>query len=127
MNAFLALGRWFFALPFALFGLMHFMNAAKMAEYSVPSYLPMKELWVYFTGTGLIAAAVSMLLEKLDKLATTLLAFFLLAMVFLLHLPNAMNNDANAPLALTALLKDISLAGGAMMYARHYAKDNKYF
>ena len=102
------------------------MDADKMAQYTVPSYMPMKVFWVYFTGVGLIAAAVSMLLGRLDKLATTLLAVFLLLMVFLLHIPNAMTNDSNSAFALSALLKDISLAGGAMMYAKHYAQDKKY-
>ena len=66
-----------------------------MAQYTVPAYMPMKVFWVYFTGAGLIAAAVSMLLGRLDKLATTLLAVFLLLMVFLLHIPNAMANDSS--------------------------------
>jgi uncharacterized membrane protein YphA (DoxX/SURF4 family) len=97
-----------------------------MAQLVVPSYLPFKVLWVYFTGIGLIAAAISMLLGKLDKLATTLLAIFLLLMVFMLHIPNAMGGGEAARLALSTLLKDISLAGGAMMYAKHYAQDAKY-
>jgi putative oxidoreductase len=126
MDPFLSLGRWFFALPFSLFGLLHFMNADKMAQVAVPSYMPMKTFWVLLTGACLIAAAVSMLLGKFDKLATTLLAFFLLAMVFLLHVPAAMANDGNSAQALTSLLKDISLAGGAMMYAKHYAQDRRY-
>ena len=126
MNAFLSLGRWFFALPFSLFGLMHLLEGETMAQLVVPSYLPFKVLWVYFTGIGLIAAAISMLLGKLDKLATTLLAIFLLLMVFMLHIPNAMGGGEAARLALSTLLKDISLAGGAMMYAKHYAQDAKY-
>jgi putative oxidoreductase len=126
MNAFLSLGRWFFALPFSLFGLLHLLEGETMAQISVPSYLPVKVFWVYFTGIGLIAAAISMLLGKLDKLATILLAIFLLFMVFLLHIPNAMAGGEAARLAMGALLKDISLAGGAMMYAKHYAQDTKY-
>lgn len=126
MNAFLSLGRWFFALPFSLFGLMHLLEGETMAQLVVPSYLPFKVFWVYFTGIGLIAAAISMLLGKLDKLATTLLAIFLLLMVFMLHIPNAMAGGEAARLALSTLLKDISLAGGAMMYAKHYAQDAKY-
>jgi putative oxidoreductase len=126
MNAFLSLGRWFFALPFSLFGLLHLLEGETMAQLVVPSYLPFKVFWVYFTGIGLIAAAISMLLGKLDKLATTLLAIFLLLMVFMLHIPNAMSGGEAARLALSTLLKDISLAGGAMMYAKHYAQDAKY-
>lgn len=123
MNAFLSLGRWFFALPFALFGLLHFMNATVMADIVVPAYLPAKAIWVYLSGLGLIAAAVSMILGKFDKWASTALAVFLLLMVVLLHLPAAMAGGAGAQAAMTSLLKDISLAGGAMMYALHYAQD----
>ena len=123
MNAFLSLGRWFFAMPFALFGLLHYMNADTMAEISVPAYMPAKTLWVYLTGTGLIAAAVSMIIGKYDKLAATLLAFFLIIMVLLLHIPAAMSGGAGAQGSMASLLKDISLAGGAMMYALHYAQD----
>ena len=119
MNAFLSLGRWIFAVPFAIFGLFHFMNAEGMAGM-VPNYMPAKMIWVYLSGAGLIAASVSMVVEKYDKLATTLLSLFLLLMVGLMHAQGAMNNN---PSAMSMLLKDLSLAGAAMMYALHYAKD----
>ena len=123
MNAFLSLGRWIFAIPFAIFGLLHFMNANAMADYVVPSYMPMKVIWVYLSGAGLIAAAVSMLIGKYDKLAATLLAVFLILLVVMLHLPGAMAGGEGAQASMTMLLKDISLAGAAMMYALNYAKD----
>ena len=123
MNAFLSLGRWFFALPFAIFGLLHYMNADVMAEISIPPYMPAKVLLVYLTGTGLIAAAVAMIIGKYDKLAATLLSVFLLLMVALLHVPVAMSGGTGAQAGMAAMLKDISLAGGAMMYALHYAQD----
>lgn len=126
MNSFLSLGRWFFALPFALFGLLHFMNADTMADMVVPAYMPAKALWVYLSGAGLVAAAVSMILGKFDKLAATLLAVFLILMVFLLHVPAAMSGGAGAQAAMSSILKDLSLAGGAMMYALHYAQDSSY-
>lgn len=75
---------------------------------------------VYITGAGLIAASVSMVIGKFDKLASTLLAVFLLLMVFMMHMPGAM---ANNPSAMSMLLKDLSLAGAAMMFAHHYASD----
>jgi putative oxidoreductase len=124
MNAFLSLGRWLFALPFALFGLLHFMNADTMAEFVVPAYMPAKAVWVYLTGIGLIAAAVSMILGRFDKLAATLLAIFLIMMGLMVDLPNVLSDGFGMQLAMTTLFKDISLAGGALMYARHYAQDN---
>jgi putative oxidoreductase len=123
MNAFLSLGRWFFALPFAIFGLLHYMNADMMAEVSIPAFMPVKILWVYLTGTALIAASVAMIIGKYDKLAAASLAIFLLLMVVLLHVPAAMSGGTGAQASMASLLKDISLAGGAMMYALHYAQD----
>ncbi len=123
MNAFLSLGRWLFAIPFAVFGLFHFMNAQAMADYVVPAYMPAKMIWVYLSGAGLIAATVSMLIGKYDKLATTLLAVFLLLLVVMVHLPGAMSGTEAAQASISMLLKDASLAGAAMMYALNYAKD----
>lgn len=123
MNAFLSLGRWVFALPFAIFGLFHFLNAEAMSNYVVPAYMPAKAIWVYLSGAGLIAATVSMLIGKYDKLATTLLGLFLLLLVVMVHLPGAMAGGEGSQASMSSLLKDLSLAGAAMMYALNYAKD----
>ena len=123
MNAFLSLGRWIFALPFAIFGLFHFMNANAMADFVVPAYMPAKTIFVYLSGLGLIAATVSMLIGKYDKLATTLLAIFLLLLVAMVHLPGARSGGEGAQASMSMLLKDLALAGAAMMYALNYAKD----
>jgi putative oxidoreductase len=123
MNAFLSLGRWLFAIPFSIFGLLHFMSAEQMAKFVVPSYMPAQEVWVFLSGAGLIAAAVSMVMGKYDKLAATLLAGMLLLLVIMVHLPAAMSGGIGAQIGMSNLLKDLSLSGGAMMYALHYAKD----
>jgi putative oxidoreductase len=123
MNAFLSLGRYVFALPFAIFGLFHFMNAQAMADYVVPAYMPAKIIWVYLSGAGLIAAAVSILIGKYDKLGTTLLAIFLILLVLMVHMPVAMGGTEGAQGAMSMLLKDLGLAGAAMLYAQHLSKD----
>lgn len=94
-----------------------------MADYVVPAYMPAKVIWVYLSGAGLIAATVSMLIGKYDKLATTLLAVFLLLLVVMVHLPGAMSGTEAAQASVSMLLKDLSLAGASMMYALLYAKD----
>lgn len=123
MNAFLSLGRWIFPIPFALTGLLQFMNAQMLAEQVVPPYMPFKLLWVYLSGAGLIAAAASMYLEKYDKLATALLAIMLLLIVLLVHVPGAMSGDHRAPVSMSMLLKDTGLMAASMLYALHLAKD----
>ena len=125
MNAFLSLGRWFFAIPFAVFGLFHLMGGEAMADAVVPSYMPAKVVWVYFSGLGLIVASVAMLTGKYDKLAAVLLAVFLIFMVLLIHSQVAMlsGDPRTSQMGLSNMLKDLSLAGGALMYAKHYATD----
>ena len=122
MNAFLSLGRYFFVIPFAVFGLFHLMKADTMASM-VPSYMPAAVIWVYLSGLGLIAAAVSILLGKYDKLAATLLSVMLLLFAIMIYLPGAMSGGETAQSSLGYLLRDLSHAGAAMLYAANLAKD----
>jgi putative oxidoreductase len=122
MNSVLGLGKYLFAVPFAVFGIMHLMNADAMA-----SMAPFGgAIIVYITGLCLIAAAVSIIIGKYDKLATALLGLFLLLTALLVHakgLSNAADAGASAA-AMGGLLKDIMLAGAAWMYSASLAKDN---
>ena len=115
MNSILSIGRYLYAAPFLVFGIFHFMSAEAMKGMAFDSVA-----LVYLSGAGLIAAAVSMLIGKLDKLAATLLAVMLLLFVFLIHLGGAMEGDQGST---SSLLKDLALAGAALMYAKHVAKD----
>ncbi len=120
MNGFLSLGRWLFTLPFAVLGLMNLLSTQTMVESFVPNYMPAPTAWVVVGGIGLVAASISMLLGKYDKLACTLLAIYLLSMVLMVHLPAAMSGSISAQFL---LFKDLALAGAAMMYAQHLSKD----
>lgn len=120
MNAFLSLGRWLFAIPFAILGLINFLSIKTMAESFVPTYMPAPEVWVGLGGAGLVAAAISILIGKYDKLACALLAIYLLMLVALVHLQGAMGGSLSAQFL---LFKDMALAGAAMMYAQHLSRD----
>ncbi len=116
MNAVLNLGKYLFALPFAVFGILHFMNAEGMA-----SFTPGGEPVVYFTGLALIAATVSFLIGKYDKLAAVLLALFLLLTALVVHLQAFLGGNE---MELAQVLKDLALCGAALLYAQSHAKDN---
>ena len=117
MKSVIGLGKYLFALPFLVFGVFHFMHGEGMAG------MAFGQTWlVYFTGLALIAAGVSIIIGKLDKLAALLLALMLILFVLLVHLKGAMDGDQGS---MMALLKDIMLAGGALMYAS-MAKDSKF-
>ena len=116
MKAVLGLGKWLFIIPFLIFGLLHFVGADQMAAMA-----PGGKAMVYFTGLALIAAAVSVFIGKYDRLAMMLLALMLILFVAIIHAPAA---AGGSEAAMPSLLKDIALAGGALLYAGAYAKDH---
>ena len=115
MNAVLNLGKYLFALPFAVFGIFHFMGAKQMAAMA-----PGGEITVYLTGVALIAAAVSMIIGKLDKLASILLAVMLIIFAVAIHLPAVTPDNFE----MGNVMKNLAMAGGALMYAKSLAKDD---
>lgn len=116
MNTFLNLGKYLYAIPFAVFGLFHFMSADAMAG------MAFGQTWlVYLTGLALIAATISIILGKMDKLATVLLALFLILTAVLIHAGPGFEGNQGS---MGNFLKDLALAGAAMMYASSMAKDD---
>ncbi|MEZ4917998.1 MAG: DoxX family membrane protein [Saprospiraceae bacterium] len=124
MNSILSLGRWLYAIPLILFGAFHFMGAKDMAGM-VPSYFPAKEILVYLTGAGHLAAALAIILGKYDKLGTALLGLMMVIFALTIYLPGMGAEDAMASqMATTQFLKDLMIGGAAWMYAANMAKDN---
>ena len=108
--------RMLFALPFGIFGIIHFMMGSDMAGM-VPEFMPGDIIWIYLTGVAFLAASVSIVAQIQVKLTSLLLAFMLLVLAFTVHLPGDLAENAHA---LPNLLKDISLAGGALFLAGLY-------
>ncbi len=119
MNNLKKVGRIVFAIPFAIFAMMHFMKAGDMAGM-VPAWVPGGVFWVYVIGLALLAAAISIVFEKQTYLASLLLAGLLLIFILTIHLPAIMGGNQ---MAMGSLLKDMSLAGGALLIASLY-KEN---
>jgi len=111
--------RMLFALPFGIFGIIHFMMGRDLAGM-VPHFIPGDVVWVYLTGAAFLAASVCIVAQIQVKLTSLLLAAMLLILAFTVHLPGVLAENANA---LPNLLKDISLAGGALFLAGLYADE----
>jgi len=113
--------RYLYAIPFGIFGVMHFINGSEMAGY-VPSFIPGGVFWVYLVGVCLIAACASIIIGKYTKLACLLLALLLIIFVLTMHLPGLIGaaDDAAMAAAMSSLLKDSALAGGALILANNY-------
>jgi putative oxidoreductase len=115
------IGRILFALPFAVFGINHFL----MMDYymgMLTSFIPKTGYIMILTGLMLIAASISILTKKFVRLSTILLAALLFIFIVTIHIPHLIAGTDNTP-TLIALLKDISLMGGSLMIAGIYSED----
>ncbi len=112
------IARILFAVPMAIFGLLHFMNAEGMAGMAPFGGV----IIVYLTGICLIAAAVSILMNKKAALATLLLGVFFILTATTVHLRSLMGGDE---MAMGQILKDVALAGGAWFMSGIFKKEEE--
>jgi putative oxidoreductase len=114
-------GRILFALPFAIFGINHFL----MMDYYVgmlTSFIPLGAYTIILTGTMLIGASISIITKKFVKFFTLMLACLLFIFIITIHIPHLFSGPDKTA-TLIALLKDISLMGGSLMIAGMYSEE----
>ena len=111
----LSSGRIVYALPFGMFGLTHFMNAAQMAGI-VPSWIPGGIFWVYVTGLVHLAVCISLIINKYVFPASLILAGMLIVFILTIHAPG-LANAQTMQMSIISLLKDTALAGAALGWA----------
>jgi uncharacterized membrane protein len=104
-----------FAVPMAVFGADHFM-APQIVASMVPSWIPGHLFWTYLVGTALIAAALSIVVDKCSTLAATLLGSMIFSFVVLIHVPKLAASPGDR-IALAVLLRDLSFSAGAFALA----------
>jgi uncharacterized membrane protein len=115
------IGRILFAIPFALFGINHFL----MMDYylgMLTSFIPLGAYTIILTGIMLIATSISIIMKKLIKLSTMGLAVLLFIFIVTIHIPHLFNETDKTTIVI-ALLKDISLMGGSLMIAGIYTEE----
>jgi putative oxidoreductase len=114
-SALALIGRILYALTLLVFGSGHFMNAKGMAGM-VP--IPGGVIWIYITGAGLIAAAISIIINKKAGLAGLLLGIMLLIFALTIHLPGISSGDEmKSMMSMGNLMKDIAMSGAAFYMA----------
>lgn len=114
MNSLTTIGRILFALPFALFGINHFLM---MDFYTgmLTSFIPFGGYMIILTGVLLIGTSLSIILKKFIRISTFTLAALLLLFIATIHIPHLIQGEVDVKMTLVTLLKDISLLGGALM------------
>jgi putative oxidoreductase len=116
------LGRVLFAIPFALFGINHFL----MTDYylgMLTSFIPLGAYTIILTGIMLITASISIITKKYVKFSTIMLAVLLFIFIVTIHIPHLIDGS-DRTITLIALLKDISLMGGSLLVAGIYSEEN---
>lgn len=118
-------GRILFALPFAIFGVNHFL----MMDYytgMLTSFIPLGAYTIILTGILMILTSISIMTRKYIMQSTIILASLLFLFIITIHIPHLINSpDINSTrITMIALLKDISLMGGSIMIAG-MSKENK--
>lgn len=135
MNKILNIGRYLFPLSFLLYVGLHFGKPEVGAAF-VPSYLPIPYFWNYFTAICITAFIVSAVIGKLDKLAYTLMALYVILMAFMVHLPSAMGGETGVEqmaadaamqkeLEMVNFFRNIMITGALLGFAKYVAKDNR--
>lgn len=109
------IGRILFAIPFAIFGMNHFLF---MNFYigNNSSFIPIGPYTVMLTGVFLIMACLSIIFNKYIQLSTILLASLLFIFIITIHIPGLFD-EQKWQVALIELLKDTSLMGGSLLIA----------
>jgi uncharacterized membrane protein YphA (DoxX/SURF4 family) len=120
LDKILPFGRLFFAIPMGVFGTEHLVDASDIAQV-VPSWMPAHLFWTYLVGVALIAAALSIVLNRHARLAATLLGSMLLLFVVLIHIPNIVGQHG-ARLFWMIALRDTAFSGGAFALAGSLSK-----
>ncbi len=103
-----------------VFGTEHLVDASDIAQV-VPSWMPAHLFWTYLVGVALIAAALSIVLNRHARLAATLLGSMLLLFVVLIHIPNIVGQHG-ARLFWMIALRDTAFSGGAFALAGSLSK-----
>ena len=115
LDKILPFGRLFFAIPMGIFGTDHLVFTADIAAI-VPSWMPWHLFWTYLVGICLIAAALSIILERYSKLAATLMGIMFVLFVAMLHIPSIVATHG-ARLFWAIALRDLCFGGGAFALA----------
>ena len=87
----------------------------------MPSWLPAPLFWNYFTGILILAFIISCLIGKCDKLATILMAVYVLLMIFIVHIPRAATSENDK----LNIFRNLMVLGALLVYAKYAAKDKR--
>ena len=135
MDKILNLGKYIFPISFLLYAGLH-LGKPDVGAAFVPDYIPFPYFWNYFTLVCILLFIVSAVISRYDKLAYVLMAFYVLLMAFMVHLPRAMGYELSTELMtgdlarekeleMVNFMRNILVTGALMGFAKFVAKDKR--
>jgi hypothetical protein len=102
-------GRFLIAISLVVFAVQHFMYAKFVASL-IPAWIPARLFWTYFTGAAFIAAAISITIRVMLRIAGMLLGTMFFLWVIVLHVPRVAGSPRNGD-EVTSLLVALAMSG----------------
>ncbi len=102
-----------FGVSLAAFGAEHFAGGIPLQM--VPAYMPWRIFWIYFVGSALVAAALSIVTNLEVRWSGLLLGLMMFLFVAMLYLPSAIKTGAR--LTWTIVFREASFGGGGWVLA----------
>lgn len=109
-------GRYLFAIPFAIFGINHFLMLDYYMGMLTSFITPLGAYTIILTGLLMIGVSISIVTRWYIKQAAYILSVLLFLFIVFIHIPHLLTGEDNT-IYLITLLKDISLLGGSLMIA----------
>jgi uncharacterized membrane protein len=113
-------GRFLIAVALVVFAVQHFLYARFVANL-IPSWIPARLFWAYFTGIAFVAAAISIATKKMLGMAAMLLGTMFLLWVVLLHIPRVAGAVRNGN-EVTSLFVAVAMCGLSFVLAGTYGR-----
>lgn len=120
MNKVLNIGRYLFPLSFLLYVGLHF-GMPQVGASLLPSWIVAPLFWNYFTGILILAFIICCLIGSYDKLASVMMALYVLLMIFIVHIPRASTSEND----MLNIFRNLMIIGALLIYAKYVAKDNR--
>ena len=103
-----------FAIPLAVFGAEHFSLGNSMLPL-VPAYMPLRSFWIYFVGSALIIASLSIATKIQVRWSGLLFGIMMFLFVAMIHLPGAIKSGDR--IIWTIVIREMSFGGGGLVLA----------